>query len=43
MQKSRFEKVIKAIQENLKLFDETKIKETKILVNSIRQIIELAD
>lgn len=40
---SRHEKVISAIRENLKLFEDSKIKETRILVNSIRNILELAN
>ena len=43
MKTSRFERVILAISENLKLFEDSKIKETKILVNTIRQIIQLAN
>ena len=41
LKKSRFEKAILAINENLKLFEETKIKETKILVTTLKQIINL--
>ena len=39
---SRFERVIIAINENLKLFEDSEVKETKILVNTVRQIIKLA-
>ena len=42
IKKSRVEKVILAIRENLKLFEDSEVKETKLLVNSINQIIELA-
>lgn len=43
LKKSRVEKVILAIRENLKLFEDSEVKETKLLVNSIKQIIELVE
>jgi hypothetical protein len=43
LKKSRFEKAILAINENIKLFEETEHKETKILVTTIKQIINLTN